>query len=482
MAVLSPIVDPDQLSIGGTAADEVTLNFTTRTIALNSGNGVLTDNGVTAQCLYSLLKEYWRTNATAQQYPFPMESITPEQIVFFNGWLPANDATRNLIRTAGWRELNAAGALGREYAGVITLGNIDSTTPSAGDKAYYFFNGQASATTFSFAGSVNQAIQTFGNATVDATTTTFDRRTTQLNVRVRVQGKTFGASDTPGIGVSTLTYQAYRFPLGEETDVKINAALTDLVIDPNSDGNNADSTNPGVAGMTITRYTTPQAKTIGGTAYNFGVVVDGNLATAENIYTYVQWALRQTADIDAGAGSLVGRLADAPLVFVGETLRTLPMTNAQGGGSGVYILDFNANDTNRIEFYDNTGTYRTYPFVAAGSIIPNANAMADAGFVYRMLFTSNPGGNFGSATAVTVNDAGGSPIAGSLGGAASVPFSFAYDGNVQGGRTSGTDAPVTVIGIGFSTAQYVQQTATLTRSTGINISLSPALERNAVNP
>jgi len=234
--------------------------------------------------------------------------------------------------------------------------------------------------------------------------------------------------------------------------------------------------------MTITRYATPQAKTIGGSSYNFGVILDGNLAPAEDIYTYGQWALRQSTDIDAGAGSLIGKLADAPLVFVGDTLRTLPMTNAQGGGTGVYILDFNANDTNRIEFVDNLGTYRTYPFVAAGSIIPNANAINDAGFVYRMLFTSNPAGNFGTATAVTVNDGAGTQIAGTLGGASSVPFSFAYDSNVQGGRTAGVDAPVTVIGIGFSTAQYVQQTAILTRSTGINISLVAALERNAVNP
>lgn len=482
MAVLSPIVDPDNLSIGGTASDEVTLNFSTRTIKLNSGNGVLTDNGVTLQCLYSLLKEHWRTNATAQQYPFPLEALTPEQFIFMNGWLPADDATRNLIRTAGWRELNAAGALGREYAGIITLGNIDSTTPSAGDKAYFFFNGQSSSTNFTFAGSVNQAIQTFGNATVDATTTTFDRRTTQLNVRIRTQGKTFGASDTPSIGVSTLNYNVSRFPLSEGTDQKINAALTDLVIDPNSDGSNADSTNPGVAGMTLTRYAVAQPKTIGGSSYNFGVVVNGNSAVAENIYTYVQWALRQTVDIDAGAGTLVGRLADAPLMFVGDTLRTLPMTNAQGGGTGVYIDDFNANDTNRIEFYDNTGVYRTFPYVSAGSLLFNANAASDPNFIYRMLFTSNPAGNYGSATAVTVNDSAGTPIAGDLSGRSEVTFSFAYDTNVQGGRTAGTDASVTVIGIGRDVGQFAMQTATIGRAKGINISLSPALERNYANP
>jgi hypothetical protein len=59
--------------------------------------------------------------------------------------------------------------------------------------------------------------------------------------------------------------------------------------------------------------------------------------------------------------------------------------------------------------------------------------------------------------------------------------SFAYDSNVQGGRSAGTDAAVTIVAIGLSTGQYVSTTATITRTTGQNISLVSSLERNYSN-
>lgn len=478
MAVLTPIIDPDDLNQG----IEVTINTTARTIALNVA-GNLDNNGVTLQALYSFCKEEWRTDAALIKFPFPITAITPEQFEWIENWKPADDATRRLIRTAGWRENNAAGQTGREYSGVISLGNIDSTDPVTGDVVYYFFATDTSGTDFDFAGSVNQAVQTFGDAAIDATSTTFDKRGEVLTVRIRIQGKTFDQSTTTDIGVSTLTNQAYRFPLAEDTDLKINAALTDLVIDPNSDGDNSDSTDAGVAGMTTTFNAIAQSRTIGASSYDFGIIIEGNDAPAEDIYTYVQWALRQTTDINAGTPPVVvGRLADEMLQFIGDTLRTLSASNPAGGGTGVYIDTFNANDTNRLEFTDNTGTIRTFPFVAAGSLLPNANLQNDASAIYRMFFTSVPDGDFGTADAILVQDSTGTDIAGDISGSASISFDFAYDTNAQGSRTPGTDAPVTVVAIGLEQAQYVAQTATITRQTGLAISLVSALERNYSNP
>ena len=62
------------------------------------------------------------------------------------------------------------------------------------------------------------------------------------------------------------------------------------------------------------------------------------------------------------------------------------------------------------------------------------------------------------------------------------PWTFDYDGNVQGGRTPATDAPVTVVAIGLQTAQYVRTTSTITRATGQTIAMVAALERNYSNP
>ena len=66
--------------------------------------------------------------------------------------------------------------------------------------------------------------------------------------------------------------------------------------------------------------------------------------------------------------------------------------------------------------------------------------------------------------------------------AASVTKSFNYDGNVQGGRTAGTDAAITVIGIGLATGQYVRATGTIARSVSNSVSLVAPLERNYANP
>ena len=152
------IVDPDFLTLG----TEVTINTTTKSIKLNVAGNLLTD-GVTGQCVYSFLKERWKNDNNLIKYPFPMLSITNEQFEFINGWGPADDATRKLIRTAGWAEYNAGyTAITRKYAGIITLGSLGAT-----DQVYYqqATSGTASsATNFTYQGPVNEATQIYGDA------------------------------------------------------------------------------------------------------------------------------------------------------------------------------------------------------------------------------------------------------------------------------------------------------------------------------
>jgi hypothetical protein len=74
-------------------------------------------------------------------------------------------------------------------------------------------------------------------------------------------------------------------------------------------------------------------------------------------------------------------------------------------------------------------------------------------------------------------------MSGNVGGSPSVQLSFAYDSNVQRGAASaGTDAPITVVGIGLATAQFVKATGTIQRSTSNVVSLVAPLERNYANP
>jgi hypothetical protein len=66
---------------------------------------------------------------------------------------------------------------------------------------------------------------------------------------------------------------------------------------------------------------------------------------------------------------------------------------------------------------------------------------------------------------------------------ATVVKSYDYDGNTQrGAGSTGVDAPITVIGIGLTTGQYVRATGTIQRSKSNTVALVAPLERNYENP
>lgn len=105
------------------------------------------------------------------------------------------------------------------------------------------------------------------------------------------------------------------------------------------------------------------------------------VATKQQIYEKVQYLLRQAGDIDGISGAaVVGRTADELAEFVGSTLKMgskLPVNPKGASLGGVIIEGFDPNDTNELQFYDNSGTARTYPFVAAGTIAFNTNLQPD---------------------------------------------------------------------------------------------------------
>lgn len=474
------IIDPDLLADSATdnGSTEVYLNPSARTIKLVK-TGDLSDDGVTLKCLYSFLKEQWRNDPLSKNlaaFPFPMVPITDESFELVDGWDFANDQTRHLIRTGGWTVKNAAGAVTQKWAGIIGLGTIESN-----DQLYYQQSPGGAATNFVLTGQVNQAVQIYRDDDGDGNTNEgndFDRRS-YFRMFVREQGQLYDVASLADIGVTQMDSIAYRFPIGTGLDLKITH--TDAEIDSNGD-HVADQAP--YSGMSITYYATAQTRTIGGTPRQFGIIINGNNGTAEQIYEFVQWALRRPVDIDAGSGTVIGKTADDLLQFVGDSLKTLPATNPSGGGTGVYIDNFQPADTNRLSFIDNSGVYRTHPYVAVLTINFGDHLKNDSSAKYWVYFTTLPGADndFGESGAVIVDDNDGNDMAGTVGGASSKQHTFNYDGNTQGGRTAGTDAAVTVVGIGLATAQYVRATGVIQRSTANSVSLVAPLERNYQNP
>jgi len=524
---MAKIIDPDGLVRSSTREKlgedgNIWIDTATRTISLAEYDQ-LTSDGVTIQALYSYLKEEWNTDPELIKFPFPMVAITSEQFEFVEDWQPADFTTVNLFKDGGFAVQDSAGYASSMFAGIITLGEIGSE-----DQVYYQQRQDGEARNVVLTGAVNQSIKVYSYAKgtdisfaetdskITSTDTNLAAFTTgdiieisgtsnndgeftiteivspneikvqealvdedagsevelkadyrsYFKIFVREQAKLYAQSEQSDIGVSSFTYQAYRFPLANASDLKITHNDDDIASDlPYTD-------------MSITYYSENQTRTIGSDDYDFNIIIDadvaddGNLPTAEEIYEFVQYSLRQNNDIDSGDGTVIGKTASSLLKFVGDTLVT---------SDGVFIDNFSETDINRIEFYDVTGIKRVFPFVAAGSINFNDNLVQDEGAEYRMFFTDANGHKFGEPDAIIVQDNDGDEIAGSVPGS-QVQFTFDYDGNDQGGRTPGEDAPITIVAIGLNRAQYIKANGVIARTNANSISLVASLERNYSNP
>ena len=440
---MATITDPDDLTLGTQVVIDTTA-FTFQLVPSGAFSNAGSTGGVTGQALYSFFKDVWKSQANLIPYPFPAITITPEQFEFTDGWTPADDATRNLLRSCGWREIAADNTTKREYMGIMTLGDID-----AGDTVYHAFAGDATKTDFDFPGPVNQGIQTFG----DTANGNFNKRALVLTTYIRTRAKTYGSATSSSIGLGELNYIANRFPLAEALDTKISASDT------------AIQNDEPYASMTIT-YGAITRDFNGSTDFSFDVLINGNNGTAEEIYEFVQYSLRLGTDIDADAtGNEIGNLANSLVNFVGNDLKTT---------TGVYIDGFLPDDTNRLIFTDTGNVERAFPFLASGNLLANANLVGDGDAIYRMFFANT----FGTVNATLVEDAAGNPISGDFAGNESIGFDFDYAGNNQQGRPANSETEVIVVAIGLNSAQYVSAPATIVRASGQNISLVSPLERN----
>lgn len=597
-----------------------------------SNSGVQNENGVTLKALYSFLKEEWKNDPNSKNlaaFVFPMVPITDESFEFVDGWDMYDDAGRYLLRDTGWSVKNLAGNVTQEWAGIIGLGSIETDDQlyynqgvgatntqltgqvnqsvqtlddPNGDGSYV--DGFDYRTTFTLF--AREYAQLYSSATLtDIGVTSLGPQAYRFPVSTGVDLKIEDNDTTVGASSPYTEILIRYFDQAFSRDVDTPGVNRDfgIVIDVGTmsgvDGStgaagsvltSAEGTIPGTTydGGTLTIHEGPDKglytiTTASGTTVNIsGTFPTGSTnqsftlqratpisATAEEIYTKVQYLLRQNSDIDSTDQSVIGKIADELMVFVGDTLvcgSNIP-TNPNGGGSGVIIEGFLASDTNRLEFYDNTGVSRSYPFVAALTINFGANLQNDTDATYWVWFTythrvtgtdlsitsasslfgtlrsygtvtdlseisifeqflvsgftgtNNDGmyeaqgtgwpgsvwvkkadsgdewftdeangatvnldmNPFNSTSAILVQDNLGVDMTGTVGGVSSVQRSFNYDGNVQGGRTASVDAPITAVGIGLNTSQYVRATSTIAQSVANTVSLISPLERNYEN-
>ncbi len=431
---------------------ELVIDEELRTFELLEAGNLNAKEGVTIQALYSKFVDLWSTEEY-QDSPFPMNALDALSGQYqigidaggnANGWAPKDQSTRDMLRDGGSDEYNAAGELIRVNTGIVGLGSIN-----AGAQAYYQLTPNGEPIDFTFTDMPNIGIQVFG----DADNGNVDTRSFFKSF-VREQGKKYGSSVLADTGVTGTGSFKVNMLLSNEDDLKIT--------DPDS-----EMTNSPYNDINVTYHTTNQTRTIGEVNYNYSIIVDGNGATLEEIYTKLQYLLRQDSDIDAGESGVNGKTAELLASFVGDTLHT---------ATGVFIDNILDADSNRIKFKDVTGTFRENPFESAGTLLFN-NIMVQTGSSYRLMYTNASGNNdYGSEGAITVLDASGNPITGEITSSA-ISFSYDYDNDTEGGLDAQTDKPVTLIGIAPNFSKFAVAEGTLEKSKTMKFSLVAEVDR-----
>lgn len=363
--------------------------------------------------------------------------------------------TRKLLRNMGWSEVDSTGITKATHAGFVTLGSFEDAVNDLA--YYQFGNDTTVNDTvnFTFAGPVNEAVKCFDeignpascnfatsstitrasgsfitegykkggrvtvrNATVGGNNGTYvltavaaltltvsgtpfttgadsnaqlavnnlNAVTLRLRIRDADQfGKTFAQANLASGGETVLSNRVFKFPLANATDLKIEAS--DATIDGSSP----------YTGMSLTYHSSPQSLGGGGVLvggpYNFGIVIDANNGTNQQVHEWVSRQLRKSTDVDADSSVGIGRTLDGLMRFVGDELQvgstdgglTFP-TNPDGGGSGVFISNINAASKNFTKFYDNTGTVRSFPVSVPVTLDFNATLEGDSASKFTLFF------------------------------------------------------------------------------------------------
>ena len=437
------------------------INEPAKTIQFLATGGLVFKDGVTWQALYSKLVDLWAT-PTYQDSEFPAYAIDALSGQFqigtdgatFSGWTFADQSTRDALRDGGWSEYNDAGVEVAQYCGFVGLGSI---TPATTVQPYYHIDAADAPTNFPFTDQFNVGVKVKDNISLN--------KKVYAKAFVREYGKKFKSSilaDTGSVGTGAFKQ---NFLVSNEDDLKITNLL-------GSNQVTADAAMSGAPynGITVAYNTAAVQRTIAGVARDFKIIIEGNGGTLEQIYAKVQYLLRQATDINAGgtAGAKVGKIQDELLKFVGDTLVT---------SQSVFIDDVLPADSNRVEFYDDTNTLRKNNYTSSGTLEFNG-VLVGAGSSYRLMFTSptGAGNDYGEAGAVTVNNAAGSPITGTI-SSGSIAFDFDWNGNTQASYAVETERPVTLIAIRPGYGKFAAGTGTITQSKTIKISATAEADR-----
>jgi hypothetical protein len=210
--------------------------------------------------------------------------------------------------------------------------------------------------------------------------------TTKRDFGIVVDVGTYSQSN--GAAATTSRWDSANFVLGAGEALTDYTGGTLIVHEGTNQGSYTISGTPVDNAGTLEVTLTGTPLTVTGSNESFTVERATPLtATRNEIYEKIQYQLRQATDIDETDGTVIGLMTGGLARFVGPDITFgLGNVNPNGGGTGVIVEGFDANDTNNMFFVDNTGTTRNFPFVAAGTLNFNANLTGDTAPEYWLYF------------------------------------------------------------------------------------------------
>ena len=442
-----------------------------------TANPLTEDEGIKFEALYAFERQERRTDEVLRQYDYFFQGTFKfggaYEIVNNRKFDDADGSATSLttddrakLRGSGWIERNGAGAIGRIYYGVASLGFIDG----ASQPFYQLADGGAPAD-FAKDGPINEAIQVFGDIAVDTNTTTFDTRT-YLSNKVRTFGNNYDEKILADSGVSEMGGYSTGFALGESTHLTTGSyTLANVYTTPIAPWD----------GMTLEKLAVAQSETGFNEADgNFTWVLNNTgSGTLDQCVAFLDALAQTDDDIDSGSETITNgkRVGTWYTYNAGGQI----VTRSGADALGLFIESLPTADEQSIVFTDDAAALKTRPFNVAVSVSVGANAVADVLSWYHAFFLDGPSTNdFNTATAITVQDNTATTVKGNVSTDAvanAIDFAFDYDGDALGG-TAATDKDVVFECEGDGGVTAAKTVFTISRTATISVTCIPSVENN----
>jgi hypothetical protein len=382
-----------------------------------------------------------------------------------------NSDDRVKIRGSGWVERNLAGAIGRIYYGVRSLGNIEALS-----QPYYQLTAGGAPVDFAKDGDIDEAIQVYGDAAVDTNTTTFDSRT-YLSNKVRSFGYNYDEKTLVDSGVSQMDGYASGFALGESAHLTSgNYTLADVY--------GGSQISPWT-GMGLEELDTPQTETGFTTADgDFTWVVNNTVpGDLDQVVAFLD-ALAQTDDDinDHTTNVTNGKRVGTWYTYSADG-KIQPRVGTGAANEGLFIEGLVGTDKNRVIFTDDAGDTKVYPAYSNVTVTVGANAVADSLAWFHAFFLDGPAGNdYNTINALTVEDASSVAVKGNVNSSGfrvvnAIVFEFDWYGDVIGGPIE-TNKDCVFLCEGDGGVTQAKTVFTLTSAAAITASCIPSVENN----